>query len=90
MSTPWESPIIRVTTGKLNTVNDNVPGGVESIGGRARFSGQLGKHLWLDPSQIDGMFDATVGTLFGGRFRYVRMRGADADSPALAVGQILT
>ena len=89
MSTPWESPIIRVTTGKLNTVNDSVIGGSESIGGRSRFAGQLGKHLWLAPEQIDGMFDATVGTLYGGRFRYVRMRGADADSPVTAVGQIV-
>jgi hypothetical protein len=78
-----------VTTGKLNTVNDTVIGGSESIGGRSRFAGQLGKHLWLGPEQIEGMYDPSVGTLYGGRFRYVRMRGADADSPAVAVGQIL-
>ena len=89
MSTPWESPIIRVTTGRLNTVNDTVAGGVESIGSRAKFAGQLGKHLWLAPEQIDGMFDAAIGTLYGGRFRYVRMRAGDADSPVTAVGQIL-
>lgn len=89
MSTPWESPIIRVTTGRLNTVNDNVIGGSESIGGRSRFAGQLGKHLWVGPDSIDNMHDASVGALFGGRFRYVRMRAADADSPVTAVGQIL-
>ena len=89
MSTPWESPIIRVTTGRLNTVNDNVIGGVESIGGRARFAGQLGKHLWVDPDSIDNMHDSSIGTLYGGRYRYVRMRGLDADSPVTAVGQVL-
>ncbi len=89
MSTPWESPIIRVTTGRLNTVNDNVAGGVESIGGRGRFTGQLGKHLWVGPDSIDNMHDSAIGTLYGGRYRYVRMRGADADSPVTAVGQVL-
>lgn len=89
MSTPWESPIIRVTTGRLNTVNDNVIGGAESIGGRSRFGGQLGKHLWVGPDSIDNMHDAAIGTLYGGRFRYVRMRAGDADSPVTAVGQVL-
>ncbi len=89
MSTPWESPIIWITTGKLNTVNDNVIGGSESIGGRSRFAGQLGKHVWFAPEQIDNMFDPAIGTLYGGRYRYVRMRAGDADSPVTAVGQTL-
>ncbi len=89
MSTPWESPIIRVTTGRLNTVNDTVAGGVESIGSRAKFAGQLGKHLWVGPDSIDNMHDSSIGTLYGGRYRYVRMRAGDADSPVTAVGQIL-
>lgn len=89
MSTPWESPIIRVTTGRLNTVNDDVIGGSPSIGSRSRFAGMLGKHLWLAPEQIDNMYDSSVGTLYGGRFRYVRLRSTDATSPALSVGQIL-
>ncbi len=89
MSTPWESPIIRVTTGRLNTVNDDVIGGAQSIGGRSRFAGMLGKHLWLAPEQIDNMYDSSVGTLYGGRFRYVRLRAGDATSPSLSVGQIL-
>ncbi len=88
MSTPWESPIIRIN-GKLNTVDDNVIGGAESIGGRSRFAGQLGKHVWFDPTMIDAMQDTSIGTLYGGRYRYVRMRGADTDSPALQVGQVL-
>jgi hypothetical protein len=89
MSTPWESPIIRVTTGRLNTVNDTVIGGSASIGSRSRYAGMLGKHLWLAPEQMGSMYDSGVGTLYGGRFRYVRMRAGDADSPALVVGQVL-
>ena len=86
----WGNQIINISTGRLNTVNDNIIGGVS--GGAAGFSkraGQLGKTAEFDTSQIVNMFDATVGTLFMGRYRYVRMRGADDDSPVTAVGQIL-
>ncbi len=87
MGTAWESPIMRVTTGKLNTVNDTVIGGVEKIEGSGipRYGGMLGKHLWVSPDNIDAMFDPTVGDLFGGRYRYVRLRAADSAAPP--VGQ---
>lgn len=90
MSTPWESPIIRVTTGLINTVNDTVIGGGSTgASGSSKFSGQLGKHLWLGPDQIAQMFLASVGTLYGGRFRYVRLRLTDDASPVLAPGKLL-
>lgn len=92
----WESNIIRVTTGRLNTVNDQYIGGAPagSIGlttGTSQYAGQLGKALWFGPQsdQIGVMFDSSVGTLYGGRYRYVRMRDGDDDSPAVGVGQIL-
>lgn len=89
MSTPWESPIIRVTTGLLNTVNDTVVGGSASIGSRSRYAGQLGKHLWLGPDHIAAMHSASVGTVHAGRYRYVRMRAADDDSPVLTPGKLV-
>lgn len=92
----WESDIIRVTTGLLNTVNDTYIGGAPagSIGLSAalqtsQYQGQLGKALWVGPDQIGQMYKSSVGTLYGGRYRYVRMRDGDIDSPAVAVGQIL-
>ncbi len=88
----WESNIIRVTTGRLNTVNDTYIGGAPTgTGSNSRYAGQLGKALWFGPQsdQIGVMFDSTVGTLYGGRYRYVRMRAGDDDSPAVGVGQIL-
>ncbi len=88
MGTPWESPIIRVSTGLLNTVNDAFIGGQASIGSRSRFAGQLGKHLWVGVEQIGQMFSSAV-TLFAGRFRYVQTRALDDDSPAIQIGQIL-
>lgn len=88
MSAPWESPIIRITTGLLNTVNDTVIGGGPSIGSRSRYQGQLGKHVWFGPEQINQMFSSSVGTLFPGRFRYVRIRSGDDASPVPAVGKL--
>jgi hypothetical protein len=86
----WDSPIIRVSTGLLNTVNDALIGGVSGgASGFSKFSGQLGKTLWVPPDQISLLHDSSVGTLYGGRFRYVRMRSADDDSPALTPGKLL-
>lgn len=88
MSTPWESPIIRVTSGKLNTVNDTVIAGQATLGTRSRFGGQLGKHLFVSQDQIALLTDTATGTLYGGRYRYVRRRSTDASSPAMAPGKI--
>ena len=74
----WESPILRVTSGQLNNVNDTVIGGQPALGGLSKYAGQLGKTLWVDPSQIGAMYNSSIGTLYGGRFRYVRFRAADA------------
>lgn len=82
----WESPVLRVTTGKLNTVNDTVAGGVASIGSRPKFGGQLGKAMWLDTAQALAMSDTTIGTLYGGGYRYVRLAAASA---AIVRGQLL-
>jgi hypothetical protein len=73
----WESPIIRVTTGFLNTVNDSVIGGQESIGGRSKFGGQLGKSLYFQQSEIGQMSKSSVGTLYEGAYQYVQFNPGD-------------
>lgn len=86
----WDSPIVRISTGLLNTVNDALIGGVSGGTGQfSKYAGQLGKTLWVPPDQIALLHSTTVGALFGGRYRYVRMRAGDDDSPAVATGQIL-
>lgn len=86
----WMSQIVRITSGRLNTVNDSViGGGGTGASGNSKFAGQLGKCVWFAPDQIGGMYDSSIGTLYGGRYRYVRMRAGDDDSPAVGVGQIL-
>ena len=89
MSTAWESPIIRISSGLLNTVNDAAIANQVGIGSLSKFAGQLGKHVWFGPENIGQLFSATVGTLYAGRFRYVRLRSTDDASPALGVGKII-
>lgn len=88
----FESPIIRVNSGQLNTVRDTVPGGVTSgiggTGGKAKFAGQLGKILAVSQEQIGLMQDTSVGTLFGGAYQYVRL-SEDLGTPAPEIGQAL-
>lgn len=82
----WESPIVRVPRGKLNLVNDTVPGGTASIGSRAKFGGQLGKAIWLDTEQALQLSDLTTGTLYGGGYRYVQLH---ASAGTIKRGQLL-
>jgi len=85
----WESPIIRISR-QLNNTNDAIIGGNSSgAAGSSRFAGQLGCHVWFGPNQIAQMTDTTVGTLYPGRFRYVRIRATDDDSPALTPGKLV-
>jgi hypothetical protein len=82
------SQIIRVSTGKLNTVNDTVIGGQSNTGMAGTeptlFAGQLGARLVVPSSQIDQMYSSTIGTLYGGIYQYVKL--ADDDSTPV-VGQ---
>lgn len=80
------SDIVRITR-PINQVNDSVIGGVP-MGAASTTSGvggQLGKTIWLDQGNV--IYTASVGTVYGGRFRYVRLRAAD--TPAIVIGQIL-
>lgn len=88
MSTPWESPIIRVTN-FLNSTNDTFIGGQSKIGSLSRYAGQLGKNLFVSHDQIASLTNTSIGTLYGGGYQYVRRRSTDDDSPALAPGKIL-
>ncbi len=88
MSMGWESQIIRVSTGKLNTVNDTVIANQSGITGVSKFGGQLGKVLYLAQDQISTMFDSSVGTLFGGAYRYVHL-SEELSTPEPAIGQFL-
>ena len=73
----WESPIIRVSTGLLNTVNDTVIANQEGISGASKFGGQLGKMLAVSQEQIGQMYSSTVGTLYAGVFQYVQFNVGD-------------
>lgn len=84
----WESPIIRVSTGFLNTVSDTVIANEAGITGASKFRGQLGKSVFFSQDQIAGMTNTTIGTLYAGAYQYVRRRATDDASPALGAGKI--
>jgi len=76
-----QSPIVRVTTGKLNTVNDAVPGAiVASVTGGQAYQGQLGQKLVLGPDEV--RYSSAIGTLYGGVYQYVRFASGATAAPA--------
>lgn len=84
----WDSPIIRVSTGLLNTVNDTVIANQSGISGASKFGGQLGKYLGVSQDQIGLMQDTSVGVLYGGLYQYVQL-SETLGTPAPEVGQML-
>lgn len=81
-----ESNVIRISSGSINTVNDSVVGN-EPVGttvSQSSVQGQLGKQVVLDDSQL--MYTASMGTVYGGMFQYVRLAAA---ASAVVVGQIV-
>jgi hypothetical protein len=82
----YNDAVVRLTSGSINKVNDAVVGsGGTNIGPQIGAAvGQLGSGWYLDDSQL--LFDSTMGTVFGGHFRYVRLRVGAA---AVVVGQIV-
>ncbi len=73
----WESPIIRVSSGRLNTVNDTVIGGQAGIGSLSKFAGQLGKMLEVTQEQIGLLSSSAIGTLYSGIYQYVKFAASD-------------
>lgn len=82
----WESPIIRVATGKLNTVNDTVIGGQAGLGSVSKFAGQLGKVLEVSSDYIAQMYSSAIGTLYAGQYQYVKFA---SDLGTIVRGQLM-
>lgn len=90
-----QSQIVRVPPGAINEVNDAIIGGTPTgIGGggggtlgTSKTAGQLGKWTDIDASFL--VYNADLGTLFGGEYQYVQLDPLASDSPAIAVGTLL-
>lgn len=81
------SDILRITSGTINGVNDALIGTAGAPNGgplRSHFAGQLGKTIDLNDDDV--VYNAATGTVYGGRFQYVRLAAA---STAVALGQIV-
>ena len=83
---PYIDPIVRLSSGTINKVNDAlIGGGGSNIGPQIGLAPQqLGAGFWLDDNNV--LFDSTMGSVFGGHFRYVRLASA---ALAVVVGQIV-
>lgn len=82
----FDSPIVRLTTGFIDTINDTIIGGGgsgTSSSGATKLAGQLGQGFWLDDSVLQWN-SATPG--YGGHFRYVRL---SASATAVVRGQLV-
>lgn len=83
----FDSPIVRLTTGNIDTINDTVIAGFPAFGTSATVSmvaGQLGQGFWLDDSALQY---ASATAVYGGHFRYVRLAAAATTLPVR--GQIV-
>jgi hypothetical protein len=82
----YDSPVVRLTTGFIDTINDTVIGGKPAFGTSitdSMVAGQLGQGFWLDDSALQWS-SATPG--FGGHFRYVKL---NASAVAVVRGQLV-
>lgn len=79
----YDSPIVRLTTGFIDNINDTVIGGIAGISGASKFAGQLGQGFWLDDTNILWN-NATPG--YGGHFKYVKL---DTGASAVVRGQLV-
>lgn len=82
-----QSQILRISSGYINQVNDPVPGlsAVPGGTGVSPYFGQVGK--WIDLDDAALKFNSSVGTVWGGRFQYVKLASTATANPA--VGQIV-
>lgn len=82
----YSNPIVRLTTGFIDTINDTIVGGGgggTGAAGTSKTAGQLGQGFWLDDSNIQYQSATPV---YGGHFRYVRLA---AGATAVVRGQIV-
>jgi hypothetical protein len=87
MPTNYGSQNVRVSTGLLNTVNDQFPGGGNSQFTIPSYMGlapaQLGQRVTLGLQEIK--YDSHVGTLYEGTYQYVWTYSADQCAPAVGM-----
>lgn len=62
--------IARISQRYMNDVNDPITG--QSVSPGQSYEGQLGAVLVLNAAQALGLSDTVVGTLYGGKYQYVK------------------
>jgi hypothetical protein len=75
-----DTDIVRLSTLYLNTISDTNPGGGNDAPGLA--PGQLGAEIYLNRPEALKKSDTTIGTLYEGRYMYVKTKTTVTTSPA--------
>jgi hypothetical protein len=82
-----EQPIVRTSLPALNDINDqfvanNTP---SASGATNQYAAQLGARVWLDGNPGGVRYDSAIGTLYGGKYQYVKTTAGTTN--AYAKGQ---
>ena len=69
-----EQAIVRTSLPALNDINDAYPANnTPSMSGATNtYAAQLGARVWLDGNPGGVRYDSTIGTLYGGKYQYVK------------------
>ena len=69
-----EQPIVRTSLPALNDINDQfVANNTPSASGATNmYAAQLGARVWLDGNPGGVRYDSAIGTLYGGKYQYVK------------------
>jgi len=73
-----EQAIVRTSLPALNDINDAYPANnTPSMSGATNtYAAQLGARVWLDGNPGGVRYDSTIGTLYGGKYQYVKTTAA--------------
>ena len=82
-----EQAIVRTSLPALNDINDAYPANnTPSMSGATNtYAAQLGARVWLDGNPGGVRYDSTIGTLYGGKYQYVKTTAGTSN--AYAKGQ---
>jgi len=82
-----EQAIVRTSLPALNDINDAYPANnTPSMSGATNtYAAQLGARVWLDGNPGGVRYDSIIGTLYGGKYQYVKTTAATSN--AYAKGQ---
>jgi hypothetical protein len=77
-----EQAIVRTTLPALNDINDSYAANntASASGATNTYAAQLGARVWLDGNPGGVRYDSAIGTLYGGKYQYVKTTAATTNT----------